>query len=59
MYYIMSMNILLLSSMVVSCHKSKEVILEILRPVVEELRTMSTKSEGAKVLLKTIEESLN
>ena len=48
-----------LSSMVVGCHKSKEDILEILRPVVEELRTVSTKSEGAKVLLKTIEESLN
>ena len=45
--------------MVVGCHKSKEVILEILRPTVEELRTVSTKSEGAKVLLKTIEESLN
>lgn len=55
----MSMNILLFSSMVTGCHKSKGDILEILRPVVQELRTVSTKSEGVKVLIKTIEESLN
>lgn len=55
----MSMNILLFSSMVTGCRKSREVMLEILRPVIEELRTVSTKIEGAKVLLKTIEESLH